>query len=143
MAAAGRPSRGMPANFRETAAYLVCGALTVAVNTACYLGLALVLPDLIANTAAFFIAVVFAYWANAVFVFNKRISAGTFFHFLGMRLGTIFIDNGGMWFLLSLGTKNFVAKCVVNGVIIVLNYIFSKFFIFKAAREDPGRGAKT
>jgi putative flippase GtrA len=130
--------RGVPVNFRETAAYLVCGALTVIVNTVCYLGLALVLPYLAANTAAFFIAVTFAYWTNTFFVFNKKISVRTFFHFLGMRIGTIFIDDGGMWFLLSLGTNNLIAKCIVNGVIIVLNYIFSKLFIFKTSRKAKG-----
>jgi putative flippase GtrA len=135
MVSTGKLFRGILVNFRETAAYLVCGVLTVIVNTACYLSLALVLPDLAANTVAFFIAVTFAYWTNTVFVFHKKISASTFLHFLGMRIGTIFIDNGGMWLLLSLGTNNLIAKCVVNGIIIVLNYIFSKFFIFKAAEK--------
>jgi putative flippase GtrA len=134
--------KGIPVNFRETAAYLVCGLLTVIVNTACYLGLALILPDLAANTAAFFIAVVFAYWTNTVFVFCKKISAGTFFRFMGMRVGTIFIDDGGMWFLLSLGTNNFIAKCIINSIIIVLNYIISKFFVFKTSGRK-GTESKT
>ena len=45
--------------------------------------------------------------------------------------GTILIDNGGLMLLIRLGCHDLVAKCIVNVVIIALNYIFSKLFIFK------------
>jgi putative flippase GtrA len=134
MTCIGKFFKGLSLDFRETFAYLICGILTVLVNTVCYLLLALVLPDIPANTIAFFTAVMFAYWVNTAFVFRKKISVKTFLQFLGLRIGTIFIDNGGMWLLLSGEFNNLAAKCIVNGVIIVLNYIFSKFFIFKSAK---------
>jgi putative flippase GtrA len=121
--------------YRETIAYLVCGVLAVIVNTVAYLGLAFFLPDILANTLAFFIAVFFAYWTNSAFVFIKKMSWATFSQFFGMRIGTILIDNGGMWFLLRFNCNNIIAKCIVNAVIIVLNYIFSKFFIFTGKRK--------
>jgi putative flippase GtrA len=124
--------------YRETVAYLFCGALTVAVNTLLFLGLSLVCHALIANTIAFFLAVLFAYWTNSVFVFRHKLSWTTFGQFFGMRIGTILIDNGGMWLLLSLDCNKLAAKCLVNVVIIVLNYVFSKFYIFakKEKRSD-------
>jgi putative flippase GtrA len=123
--------RSMLRKHRETIAYLVCGALTVAVNTALYLGLALVLHDLIANTIAFFLAVLFAYFTNCLIVFGHKLSWRTLGQYFGMRIGTILIDDGGMWLLLLANCDKLVAKCLVNIVIIVLNYLFSKFYIFK------------
>jgi putative flippase GtrA len=120
---------------RETVAYLLCGALTVAVNTALYLGLALLWHDMIANTIAFFVAVLFAYFTNSVFVFRHRLSWLTLGQFFGMRIGTILIDDGGLWLLLLLHCDRLVAKCIVNVVIIVLNYMFSKFYIFKDKKQ--------
>jgi putative flippase GtrA len=116
---------------RETVAYLICGALTVAVNTALYLGLALVLHDMVANTIAFFLAVLFAYFTNSLFVFGHKLSWLTLVRFFGMRIGTILIDDGGMWLLLLINCDKLLAKCLVNIVIIVLNYLFSKFYIFR------------
>ncbi|MDR1245409.1 MAG: GtrA family protein [Clostridiales Family XIII bacterium] len=116
---------------RETIAYIICGALTVAVNTALYLGFALIVHDMIANTIAFFLAVLFAYFTNCMLVFKQRPSWLTLVRFFGMRIGTILIDDGGMWLLLSLGCAGLVAKCIVNAVIIVINYLVSKFYIFK------------
>jgi putative flippase GtrA len=120
---------------RETLAYLVCGALTVAVNTALYLGLALVLHDMIANTIAFFASVLFAYFTNSIFVFGHKISWLTLGQFFGMRIGTILVDDGGMWLLLLIDCDKLIAKCIVNVVIIVLNYLFSKFYIFKKKEQ--------
>jgi putative flippase GtrA len=120
---------------RETISYLICGALTVAVNTALYLGFALIVHDMIANTIAFFLAVLFAYFTNSLLVFKHKLSWLTLGQFFGMRIGTILIDDGGMWLLLSLGCSGLIAKCVVNVVIIVINYLISKFYIFKSNEQ--------
>ena len=48
-----------------------------------------------------------------------------------MRIGTLVIDNGGMVLMVTWGINDMVAKCVVNVIIIGINYIFSKLFIFK------------
>jgi putative flippase GtrA len=119
----------------ETIAYLFCGFFTVLVNTASYLTLALVLQDIVANTIAFFIAMIFAYWTNSSFVFKQKVSWETFVQFFCMRIGTIIIDNGLLWILLTLRCNNLIAKSIVNIIIIILNYIFSKFFIFKVKEE--------
>lgn len=116
----------------ELVRYTIFGVLTVIVNTLlymlfCYIGL----TDLFSNTMAFFIAVQFAYFANTKYVFKTNFTKENFLQFWGMRIGTIIIDNIGLLFLLNLGVGRFISKAVVNVVIIIMNYIFSKFFIYK------------
>ena len=117
--------------WRETIAYLFFGVLTVVVNTMLFLLLDLFLDEMVANTLAFLLSVLFAYWTNTLFVFQQRLNWKTFSAFFGMRIGTIFIDNGGMYLLLRADFGKLFSKCAVNAVIIVLNYLFSKFIIYK------------
>jgi putative flippase GtrA len=123
------------AHYRETVAYLVFGALTVVVNLAAYRWSLLAMSDMPANTVAFFIAVFFAYLTNCLFVFRQKLSWKSLGQFLGARIGALLIDDGGMWLLLSLGCDRTLGKLVVNAVIIALNYVLSKFFIFNDRRE--------
>ncbi|MBP0956431.1 MAG: GtrA family protein [Oscillospiraceae bacterium] len=122
--------------YEETILYLIFGFFTVVVNTVLYLSLSLFLNDIIANSIAFVLSVLFAYWTNSKFVFKNPILWETFIKFFGMRIGTILIDNGGMWLLLYLNCNKLISKCAVNIIIIVLNYIFSKFFIFKKRKDE-------
>lgn len=121
----------------ETFRYLVFGILTVVVNIVAYRILSLWMAPLPANTLAFFIAVFFAYYTNTHFVFQVSFTKKNFFQFMAMRIGTIFLDDGGMFLLLFWGWNDFLAKCIVNGAIIVLNYLFSKLVIFRTKREGP------
>ncbi|MCI7125402.1 MAG: GtrA family protein [Agathobaculum sp.] len=120
----------------ETIAYLICGVLTVVVNVATYKLLRLRLNKLPANTTAFFVAVLFAYWTNSTFVFRARRTWKNFLQFMEMRIGTLVIDNGGMYLLLLWGVDEMLAKCVVNGIIIVINYLASKLVIFRKSKGE-------
>ncbi|WP_369283544.1 GtrA family protein [Oscillibacter sp. GMB15532] len=124
--------------YEELLRYVFWGVMTVLVNTALYLGFSSVMGDLSANTLAFFLAVQFAYMSNTKFVFRDKFTKKNFLQFWGMRIGTIFIDNGGMWLLLSMDCNRLLAKCLINAIVIVLNYIFSKFFIYnnRNSREE-------
>lgn len=119
------------AKYRELIAYAFFGVTTVIVNTACFWLLERFMPELWANTIAFFVAVQYAYMTNTKFVFQKKFTKENFLKFWGMRIGTLLIDDGGMWLLLRLSVNDIVAKCLVNGVVIVINYICSKFFVFR------------
>ena len=115
----------------ETFRYLICGISTVLVNVISYELLSAFWGTLLANTVAFFIAVFYAFWTNSIFVFRVPCTWKSFWEFMGMRIGTLLIDNGGMMLMVDWGIHDLIAKCVVNVVIIGLNYIFSKLFIFK------------
>lgn len=117
--------------FWETFRYLVCGISTVLVNVIFYKLLSLLWGTLLSNTLAFFIAVFYAYWTNSIFVFRVPCTWKSFWEFMGMRIGTLLIDNSGMVLMVAWGIDDLIAKCVVNVIIIGLNYIFSKLFIFK------------
>lgn len=122
---------------RELTRYLFFGVLSVLVNTATFLLLdKLLRHELIANTIAFLVTVQFAYLTNTKFVFKTAYTIQNFFQFWGMRIGTILIDNGGLWLLLTMKTQKLVAKCAVNIIVIGLNYLFSKFVIYKKEEDD-------
>ena len=125
----------------ETFRYLVFGVLTVVVNIASFKVLSVFLGQMAANTLAFFISVLFAYWTNSTFVFRVPYTWKSFMQFVGMRIGTLPIDVGGMWLLLAAGVNDMVAKCLVCVVIIVINYVVSKWIVFRK-KEASGRRSK-
>lgn len=122
--------------YIETIKYFFFGVLTVLVNTGAYWALALIMEDIAANTIAFFVAILFAYFTNCIFVFKNRVTFKNFFWFILVRIGTLPIDNFGLWLLLKAGMKNIIAKMIINVIIIIINYIVSKFFIFKKKKEE-------
>lgn len=119
----------------ETFRYLAFGALTVALNAAAFKLLSVFMGSIAANTSAFCVAVLFAYWTNSRFVFRTGSAWKSFIKFAIMRLYTLPIDDGGMWLLLRLGVNDLLAKCTVNVIVILLNYLCSKFFIFRKEKR--------
>ena len=118
-------------DFRqETIAYLFFGALTVLVNIVAYKLLKIFIGDMIANTLAFFIAVFFAYWTNSTFVFKVKHTWHNFGQFVFMRIGTLLIDDGGMYLFLLWQVNDLLAKVIVNALVIIVNYLLSKLIIF-------------
>lgn len=122
---------GLLKKHRETISYLFFGVITVIVNTLLFLSLDIYLDEIVANSIAFILSVMFAYGTNTLFVFRHKLTWITFKQFFLMRIGTILIDNGGLWLLLGLGWDKLLSKTIVNGLIIILNYVFSKFFIYR------------
>lgn len=121
--------------IRETLSYLFFGVLTVAINILSYELLSIVFGMLIANTLAFFIAVLFAYWTNSTFVFRVQHTWKNFLQFMGMRIGTLLIDNSGMYLLILFAVNDLFAKFIVNAIIIAINYVASKWIIFRKKTE--------
>ncbi len=63
--------------------------------------------------------------------------------FIGMRLSTMFIEVFGVVFLSCLfGIPEVGSKLALQVVVLVLNYIFSKVFVF-SEREGTGKSGKT
>lgn len=116
---------------RETIAYLFFGVLTVLVNILTYKMLKFFMGDMLANTLAFFIAVLFAYWTNSTYVFKAAHTWHNFSQFILMRIATLFIDDGGMYLLLLWQFNDVLAKIIVNFIVIVINYLMSKLIVFR------------
>ena len=118
--------------YKELILYGFFGVLTVIVNIISFkLLLILNTPLLYANTVAFFIAVLFAYYTNTKYVFNDKFTKKNFISFISMRISTLFIDNMGLYYLVSISVDELIAKSIINIIIILINYICSKFIIFK------------
>jgi putative flippase GtrA len=122
---------------RETIAYVIAGVLTTIVNFASYEGLyRLGVPNLTANAIAWVIAVVFAYVVNRNNVFQSKSSsvkeeAAKIMKFFGARLATFVVEEGGMFLFIDvLGFYRLFVKAALAVVVILLNYIFSKLYIF-------------
>lgn len=91
----------------------------------------------IANVIAWFLSVLFAYITNKIWVFSSKtrgLSALTkeissFFFFRGLSL---IMDVFIMWLGISILQVNpLLTKIIDNVVIVVANYFFSKWYIFK------------
>ena len=126
-------------NNTELVSYLFVGVATTLVNyVVYYLATRLLSMGVMAGTwTAWVAAVAFGYVANKAFVFHThcdsalallREAAG----FFSMRLVSLGMETVLMYLtVMVLGLNDLVMKLVINIVVIILNYVFSKLFIFK------------
>lgn len=124
---------------REVIVYIICGALTTFVSMGVYwLGYDILNMDvLIANIFSWIMAVSFAYVVNKIFVFQsktKKINEITkeIIAFFGGRVSTLLIETLILFiFVTTLNFHEMLVKLVAQFVVLVLNYVISKLFIFK------------
>jgi putative flippase GtrA len=127
---------------RETIAYLVAGVLTTVVNFVSYIGLYQIgIENLTANALAWVIAVIFAYIVNKRSVFqaqshNAKDEASKISKFFGARIITLLIEQTGMYLFTELIQFNrLLVKACIAVIVIILNYVFSKLFVFNKNTE--------
>ena len=123
---------------RETVLYVVFGAITTLVNILSFQVCAnwLHLNTLIANAIAWVLSVLVAYTTNKLFVFQSHTKGLAPFVkeislFFGARLLSFGVDELGIWLMIDVAHINsLIAKIAMNVIVLILNYIFSKRFIF-------------
>ncbi len=143
---------------RETIAYLFFGVLTVVVNYGVFWLTLRWLGEeraLIANVITFVAATTFAYITNKLFVFQSRSFAPRALcreaaMFFGARIASFGLEELGLWIctdFLHVGRYRLLgvggimaAKIILSVVATVLNYFFSKFFIFRKKKENRYEG---
>ena len=123
-------------NKKEIINYLIFGILTTVVNIVVYwlLNTCLNVNYLISNAIAWIMSVLFAYITNRKYVFESKNTSmmNELMKFISARLSTGIMDMILMWLLVDiLAFNSMVSKIVVNVLVVVLNYILSKVFIFK------------
>ena len=118
--------------------YIIFGAMTTVINILSYLVFTRIgLSYVISNIVAFILSVVFAFITNKLYVFNSRllntsIVCKEIITFFLSRLATFFIDTMLLVLLIEeFGVDDFISKCIINIIVIIMNYILSKFFVFK------------
>ena len=126
-------------NNEELIRYLFAGAATTAVNYFVYWFATRILHfgTLPGTWAAWFCAVCFGYWVNKAFVFHThcetiRALFSEAVSFFSMRLASLGIETVLMWLTVTvLHLPDLLMKLLINIVVIILNYFFSKLFIFR------------
>ena len=89
------------------------------------------------NFIAWFLSVLFAFITNKLYVFNsksldKKVVIKEICSFFFFRILSLGIDMAGMYICISLlNIGKMISKIIMNIIVIVANYIFSKIFIFK------------
>ena len=123
---------------RETISYLVFGVLTTIVNYVSYEACKwLGIHYTVATVIAWVLAVAFAYITNKLFVFEsksfeKAVLIKEITAFVSCRVFSGICDLGFMVLAVEIiGINDSIAKLVANVFVVVINYIFSKLFIFK------------
>ncbi len=141
--------------YKELLVYGLFGVLTTLINLLSFYGLSLMANRgenayLYINAVAWLVAVVFAYITNKWFVFRSRrwsikVISKEIPAFFGARIFSFLIEEIGLWaFVEFLGfqgvittvwgmqiTGELVAKLLLALIVIILNYFFSKFVIFR------------
>ena len=123
--------------------YLVFGAISTVVNIGVFAIFdALGLPVLISNTIAWIVAMLVAYVTNRYCVFESRKTkkseiAKELSSFVSARIITLIIESIYMWITVDqLHWHSVLMKVIANIIVIILNYVFSKLFIFKSEPKD-------
>ena len=96
-------------------------------------------PVVSSTVIAWVIAFLFAYWSNRNFVFHSKNSdiLKEFTEFFACRIGTGILDVIIMYIFVDvLGFYDVVIKTASNILVIILNYIASKLFIFKGETQS-------
>lgn len=120
--------------YYEVLSYLFFGGCTTLVNILSFWVLRLLNIDVyISNIIAWIVSVLFAFITNKLFVFESKgstLKEGiSFFIF---RLLSLLFDMGIMYLLIDvLNTNDILSKVISNVFVIIINYVFSKIFIFK------------
>lgn len=131
----------MISKYGEIIRYLFIGVLTTLVSLLIYYGLVYTFLDpnipielQIANIISWLGAVTFAFFTNHFFVFrsqNKNIGK-EMISFTTSRVVTLLLDMFLMFmFVTVLSFNDKFIKLIVQVIVIIINYILSKIFVFK------------
>ena len=130
-------------DIREVISYLIIGILTTVVSLVSYYLMTYILnPDRpvelqIANVLSWILSVTFAYFTNRKYVFRSDdkniLKEGMKFY--SARLLTLFMDMLIMFVFVSLMRINDkIIKLVSQVVVVIANYVISKFMVFKKTK---------
>ena len=126
-------------NYKQGILYLFFGALTTAVNIICYYASYNIfkIPNVTSNVLAWFVAVLFAFLTNKIFVFESKASGfreifREISAFFVCRLLTGVLDVAIMWISVDIMNWNSLLwKIISNILVIVLNFFASKMLVFE------------
>ena len=124
---------------KEGMRYLVFGLLTTLLNLLIFTICCRIIKIqvVISNIISWIIAVLFAYVTNKLYVFDSKVIqkkelAREIISFFYARIVTLVIETIFLWItVIKLGLNEIIMKIIANIIVIILNFVFSKIFIFK------------
>ncbi len=145
--------------YKEIIMYLIFGVATTVVSWVSYALFTKIIPNIsfwgisienttTANVLSWICAVLFAFITNKIWVFDSKswglsLTIKELGLFTASRLATGVIEWLGVPLLIWMGVDQTIfnidgmlAKVLISVIVVILNYVFSKLFIFKDKKED-------
>lgn len=144
--------------YKELISYVFFGVLATVVNLVSFKIFDLILGAnlyLVTNIVSWVITVVFAYFTNKLWVFESKsweasIVIKELVGFFGARVFSLVVEEAGLWLMIDLCnigtisweilnfdlTGNMIAKIIMQVIVVIMNYVFSKLVIFKHKNKN-------
>lgn len=130
--------------YQELIKYLVIGVLTTVIN---YIIFALLVNIIkfdmhFSNIIAWIISVIFAYFTNKLFVFKSKsfkfnVLGKEIVTFGAARIFSLLLEEVILYvFVDKLKMEKLLIKLIANIIVIIVNYVLSKFIIFKKSSNN-------
>lgn len=95
----------------------------------------------VANAVSWVAAVLFAFFINRGMVFRVKGGKGFLRELgeftLGRVVSFLLLEQGLAWLLAKLGMSNILNRIVIQVLVIVFNYVVSKFWVFRQKEDAP------
>ena len=139
--------------YREIILYALFGVLTTIANFVVFYLFTKLLGEeffLINNAFAWIAGVITAFVTNKLYVFNSKswkpnIAIKEFVEFTAARVLSFIVEEAGMWLFITVlhfsdkslslfafsVSGQFIVKLLISVIVVIMNYFFSKFIIFK------------
>lgn len=144
--------------YKELISYVFFGVLATVVNLVSFKIFDAFLGEhlyLITNVVSWLITVIFAYFTNKLWVFESKswkasVVVKELIGFFGARIFSLVVEEAGLWLMIDIChmgdiswdiftfslSGNMIAKIIMQVVVVILNYVFSKLVIFKHKKDD-------
>lgn len=130
--------------YEELIKYLIIGVLTTAINYVVFVILvkAIKIDMHVSNIIAWIVSVIFAYFTNKLFVFESKsfklnVIGKEILSFGAARILSLLLEELILYIFVDLLNMNqLIIKLIANVIVIIINYILSKFIIFKKPKEN-------
>lgn len=144
--------------YKELISYVFFGVLATIVNLVSFKIFDAILGEnlyLITNVVSWLITVIFAYFTNKLWVFESKswkasVVVKELIGFFGARIFSLVVEEAGLWLMIDIChmgdiswdiftfslSGNMIAKIIMQVVVVILNYVFSKLVIFKHKKDD-------
>lgn len=130
--------------YEELIKYLIIGVLTTVINYIVFVIFvnAIKVDMHVSNIIAWIVSVIFAYFTNKLFVFESKsfkfdVLAKEIISFGAARVFSLLLEEVILYVFVNLLNMNkLIIKLIANIIVIIVNYILSKFIIFKKPKNN-------